>query len=144
MPVYRKPAVYDETLGCVREATCCERISPKYTETCTSSLVYEDARNSLRIVNHQLCVYTVSNREGNLLRSDEDGGAFFDANDVMSNASNNLLTISSVDNKIDLTKETLATAGFVNKFSDDLKSLISLDSGNALTVGSDGKLYLAR
>lgn len=144
MPVYRAPVVYDETTKRQRPAACCEKISPEYIYFDVGSLLFADSANSLRVKDNKLICSTVSAQADNMLKYGNDGGAYLDCNDVMSNDRTNLLHIGQTDRKLLLTKKHLTDSGFVNMSSieDVLEALISLDEHNALTIGSDGKLFV--
>lgn len=80
----------------------------------------------------------VSAQTGNYVRYGNDKGVFLDGNDVLSNAVNNLITINPTDGKLQLTEEALRDADFGKEVK-----VVSADSGNLLTVGTDAGALLA-
>lgn len=78
----------------------------------------------------------VSPAEGNYLRLAADGGLYVGGNDVLSNGDDNLLRIDATDKKIKLTKADVVDAASTIK-------IVSGDTGNMLTVGSDKGAFLA-
>ena len=99
----------------------------------------------------------VSGDTGNYVRTGSDGAAFLTGNDVLSNGSVNLLTISPVDGKIELVAQTIKDnvdfvsqdAGNIIQSGSDggafltINDLISKDSDNRITVAADGLLHVA-
>lgn len=77
---------------------------------------------------------TVSRDKGNYTRKGSDGGFYTGGNDVLSNADENILHISPVDNRVILTKEDLLRLGMA-------AALLSKDANNAIVLGSDSGLY---
>lgn len=77
---------------------------------------------------------TVSRDKGNYTRKGSDGGFYTGGNDVLSNADENILHISPVDDRVILTKEDLLRLGMV-------AALPSKDANNAIVLGSDSGLY---
>ena len=76
----------------------------------------------------------VSTDEANILREGTDGGAYLDGNDLLSNGDINLLTISEVDHKIQLTRANVLQN----------MTVVSEDEGNLIGVGSDGGVYMGK
>ena len=76
----------------------------------------------------------VSTDEANILREGTDGGAYLDGNDLLSNGDINLLTISEVDHKIQLTRKNVL----------ENMTVVSEDEGNLIGVGSDGGVYMGK
>lgn len=74
----------------------------------------------------------VSKQEGNYARYGVDKGVYVDGNDILSNAVNNLLTISPTDGKVQLTEEALKDAGIGADVT-----IVSTDAGNILSIGTD-------
>ena len=101
--------------------------------------------------------HIVSGDTGNYIRIGSDGAAFLAGNDVLSNGSVNLLTISPVDGKIELVAQTIKDnvdfvsqdAGNIIQSGSDggafltIRDLISKDSANRITVAADGLLHVA-
>ena len=77
---------------------------------------------------------TVSADKGNYTRKGSDGGFYTGGNDVLSNADENILHISPVDDRVILTKEDLLHLGLA-------AALLSKDANNAIVLGSDRGLY---
>ena len=76
----------------------------------------------------------VSTDEANILREGTDGGAYLDGNDLLSNGDINLLTISEIDHKIQLTRKNVL----------ENMTVVSEDEGNLIGVGSDGGVYMGK
>lgn len=76
----------------------------------------------------------VSTDDANILREGTDGGAYLDGNDLLSNGDINLLTISEVDHKIQLTRANVLQN----------MTVVSEDEGNLIGVGSDGGVYMGK
>ena len=76
----------------------------------------------------------VSTDEANILREGTDRGAYLDGNDLLSNGDINLLTISEVDHKIQLTRANVLQN----------MTVVSEDEGNLIGVGSDGGVYMGK
>ena len=76
----------------------------------------------------------VSTDDANILREGTDGGAYLDGNDLLSNGDINLLTISEVDHKIQLTRTNVLQN----------MTVVSEDEGNLIGVGSDGGVYMGK
>lgn len=74
----------------------------------------------------------VSKQDGNYVRYGNDKGVYVDGNDVLSNASTNILTINPVDGKIQLTEDALKEIGL-----DAEVTVVSKDVNNLLTIGTD-------
>lgn len=95
----------------------------------------------------------LSKQAGNYLRYGNDGQkVFLDGNDVLSNGVANLLRISPVDGKIELTRDDVgvqrsADEGNVIRIGSDGglflsgRDLVSVDDGNIIKTGSDGLLF---
>lgn len=78
----------------------------------------------------------ISPSDENYLRYASDGGLFVGGNDVLSNGDDNLLRIDGTDKKIKLTSaDVQAAAGSVR--------VVSADTGNVVTAGSDNGAYLS-
>lgn len=76
----------------------------------------------------------VSGDKGNYTRKGSDGGFYTGGNDILSNADANILRISSVDDRVILTKDDLLHLGLAAAF-------LSKDANNAIVLGSDSGLY---
>ena len=91
-------------------------------------VVYENGEHRVGSLSELI---VISPSDKNLLSFNTDGGLYIDGNTILSNGeASNLLVISHIDNKIYLSEANLKSAGFLNG--------ISQDSGNLLSVGSDG------
>lgn len=103
-------------------------------------LVSHDTGNGLNIGSDGKLAVTlpeeakVSGDKGNYTRKGSDGGFYTGGNDVLSNADANILHISSVDDKVILTKGDLLHLGLA-------AALLSKDENNAIVLGSDSGLY---
>lgn len=90
----------------------------------------------------ELTVDVLSKDDGNMLRYGSDEGLFLDGNDVLSNGDKNLLKINGIDGLIELTKETLESAGFLSGQAkiagvQPNDPLLSLDSAGFLSTSFD-------
>ena len=85
--------------------------------------------NSLKFAD---CFTLISADAGNMAHKGSDDGVFVGASDILSNGGVNLLTVSPVDQRIELTEETLKKT----------MQLVSSDAGNILHPGEDGGVVL--
>lgn len=84
----------------------------------------------------------VSKDAGNYLRSGTDGGGYIDGNDILSNGDSNLLSISPVDKKIEMSRAAVDEA-VASAVADAVKAIDPLapDEGNLLRHGENGGVY---
>lgn len=161
------PILYDVATGDHRPAGAGEQIGVSYIPVDSSSmnllrsnvtaglglfatdLVSLSAADNILKVDSQGKLYVekptlpdfvlLSQQQGNYARLGSDGGIYFDGNDILSNADDNMLRIDSTDNKIKL---TVALAK--HQLGLDNLTIVSSALGNVLTTGPDsGALLLA-
>lgn len=98
----------------------------------------------------------LSKEDGNLNRYGNDGGVYIDANDILSNQAGNILGISIIDGRVYL-GSIMGTIDITDYIDEDTcnklkvrdnriglfaEDLVSTDTGNTITVGSDCGLFV--
>lgn len=102
----------------------------------------------------------LSKEKGNLVRFGNDGGVYIDANDILSNQAGNVLGISVIDGRVfygssgvgggsmDITDYVstdicnLVKVNTTGRLEALAVNMVSADTNNIMTVGSDCKLYV--
>lgn len=103
-----------------------------------ADIVSNATNNALtQATDKKLYVRVVSTDAGNVLTTGSDNGAFANAHSVVSTASiGNLLKVSSADGKL-----VVSSSDIQSEMQSKL-SIVSTQSGNAITIGSDKGAYL--